>query len=154
MIDRLNNRLADFLYYHPFFFFMFPAGIVLIFVASCLLVVEIFDPSPSCEFTQKGVYYEFKGNGKFYSWAEIDHGTLRPSRYRRSFALKYSFDLSGPVCELKFYDVDDMKTMERIVEENGIHLEIVPLTEEDLKKIRYSYLSNEKEEYVIGLFSR
>jgi len=43
--------------------------------------------------------------------------------------------------------------VERLVEENGMNLQVVPLTEEDLTSIRQSYSSDEAE-YVIGLFSR
>jgi|GEM_PF-5469767 len=102
--------------------------------------------------TDEGIYYEHKGS-RLYSWEEIDHVKLVPGRIRDRFGLFYSFSLSGNECEFGFYDIDEIKTVERLVEENGMNLQVVSLTEEDLTSIRQSYSSDEAE-YVIGLFSR
>jgi len=153
MVDRLNDWLGQWLDRHPNFFFMFwGAGLPVFILTLILLAIETTNPSPYCELTDEGIYYEHKGS-RLYSWEEIDHVKLVPGRIRDRFGLFYSFSLSGNECEFRFYDIDEIKTVERLVEENGMNLQVVSLTEEDLTSIRQSYSSDEAE-YVIGLFSR
>lgn len=165
MIHRINDWLGELLYNHPFLFFLLFAGVALILIASFLLAVEIINPVPSCEITENGIHYEFKEDKRFYPWEEIRHAKLLPHRllgrdFEKIFALKYSFDLSGPVCNLEYdgrSDLEEIKRVERLIEENGINLEVVPLTEADLKNMRYYYSFDDKHEemeYVIRLFSR
>jgi hypothetical protein len=161
MIARLNDWLGQLLYRRPAFFFLLCVAIALILIASFLLAVEILNPSPSCEITERGVHYEFKGDERFYPWQEIRSAKLLPHRIpgrdiEEIFALKYVFDLSGPVCELRFdgrYDLEEIQRVERLVEKNGIELEVVPLTKADLQNMR-RYYSPEKMEKVIQLFDR
>lgn len=152
MVDRLNDWLGRLLDHHPVFFFMFCVGIALLIIASFFLFVELVNPSTYCELTDEGIYYERK-ESRLYSWEEMDHVKLLPGRIQHRFGLYDSFDLSGPECEFRFYDVDEIKTVERLIEENGINLQVVPLTEEDIASLRQSY-SSEEMEYVIALFSR
>ena len=133
-------------------FVFWGVGLPLFIIVLLYLAIETTNPSPYCELTDEGIYYDHKGS-RLYSWEEIDHVKLLPCRIRDRFGLYYSFDLSGPECEFRFYDIDEIKTVERLVEENGMNLQVVSLTEEDLTSIRQSYPSDEAE-YVIGLFSR
>lgn len=165
MIHRINYWLGELLYKHPFLFILLYAVITLILIAAFILSVHLVNPVPSCEIIEKGIHYEFKGDERFYPWEKIRHVKLMPHRlpgrdFEKVFALKYTFDLSGPVCNLEYdtrSDMEEIKKVERLIEENGLILEVVPLREEDLKNMRYYYNfdgKHEEMEYVIRLFSR
>lgn len=152
MISRLNDRFRQWKDRHPFLNFMFWWAGLHFIVVLFFLAVETTNSSPYCELTDDGIYHE-QESSKLYSWEEIDHVKLFPGRIRDRFGLYYSFDLSGPKCEFRFYDIDEIKTVESLIEENGINLQVASLTEEDLTSIEQSYSSDEMD-YVVELFSR